>query len=195
MKGTRVTERAWHRVNRIIADTPRARLSAELRFRSDREALRSHLAGPCADDDRLTALRTTGLVTTTTTELGMECVLKAAAPLVDEVLAMVPRREAPTTHLGPDLLAEAPEVFRWGCEPRILDLLERYLEVPVAYHGVYVRRDLATDRSAASNLWHLDMEDRKVVKVIVYLTDVDGGTAPSGTSPSSTASNCAATWA
>lgn len=174
-RGTHVAARAWHRANRIVADTPRARLAAELRFRADREALRGSIAGPFQDDDLLSELRARGMVSTTVSHLDLDRAVKAADPLAEELLASTPLAAVPTTHLRPDRLASAPDVFQWGAEDRILDLIERYLEVPVAYHGVYVRRDLAVDRSGASNLWHLDMEDRRVIKVIVYLTDVDEG--------------------
>jgi glycosyltransferase involved in cell wall biosynthesis len=51
-------------------------------------------------------------------------------------------------------------------------LVEYYLGLPVAYHGVYLRRDLANNIQKKTRLWHLDLEDRKMLKIIIYLHEV-----------------------
>jgi len=168
-------ERVWNRGQRIWADTSNARMSAELSFRADRDAHRVHLPTSSSDDDLLEALRRDGIVMTTVERLGLGGVAASAEPLVSELLSMAVPPDLPATHLPPDRLITRPDIFRWGAEDRILNLLERYFEVPVAFHGVYLRRDMAVAASGASNLWHLDMEDRHVLKVVVYLTDMQDG--------------------
>jgi hypothetical protein len=174
-EGTFLAERVRNRVYRMWSDLPQARLSAELQFRADRAAHRASLPSGGLDADLLDALRTEGIALTTVDALGLGDVVTAAQPLVTELLAVPTPADLPATHLAADRLAEVPEVFRWGAGDRVLDLLERYFEVPVAYHGVYLRRDMAVEQAGASNLWHLDMEDRKVIKIVVYLTDVADG--------------------
>jgi hypothetical protein len=70
-----------------------------------------------------------------------------------------------------------PEVIAWGLEPAFLQVAERYIGAAVAYRGVVLRRDLADGQNVATRLWHIDGEDRRILKIIVYLTDVgeDGG--------------------
>jgi hypothetical protein len=70
------------------------------------------------------------------------------------------------------LLLQYPSLFRWGAETKLLNLIENYLGLPVAYHGVYFRRDLANNVKKKTRLWHLDKEDRKMFKIIIYLGDV-----------------------
>ena len=175
VEGTFVAERVRNRLHRMWTDLPQARLSAELQFRADRAAHRQSLQSQPLDADLLVSLQTEGIALTTVDALGLGDVVAAARPLVAELLAVSTPADLPATHLAPDRVAAVPEIFRWGASPRVLDLLEYYFEVPVAYHGVYLRRDMAVEQSGASNLWHLDMEDRKVVKIVVYLTDVVDG--------------------
>jgi hypothetical protein len=75
-------------------------------------------------------------------------------------------------------LLQRPEIIRWGLNVRILDFVERYLKLPVAYRGVVMRRDLANGALEGTRLWHKDDEDDRIVKIIVYLNDVDAGTGP-----------------
>jgi hypothetical protein len=108
--------------------------------------------------------------------LGASGVLAAALPLAEELRAATPARpHLPVLTLSADRLCSAPEIFGWGATARLFDLVERHIGVPVAYHGVYLRRDRAGADVARSQQWHLDPEDRHVVKVIVYLTDVEDG--------------------
>ncbi|MCM0590323.2 MAG: 2OG-Fe(II) oxygenase [Gloeotrichia echinulata CP02] len=69
------------------------------------------------------------------------------------------------------------EIQLWGIEQRLLNIAENYIGLPVAYHGAYFRRDFANKIQQKTRLWHLDNDDRKVVKIILYLNDVneDGG--------------------
>lgn len=82
-------------------------------------------------------------------------------------------------------LLKYPEIFLWGLEERLLNIVEHYLGLPPAYHGVYFRRDLANGVMNRTRLWHLDKEDRRMVKIIVYLSDVNEGKGPFQYLPSS----------
>jgi len=71
-----------------------------------------------------------------------------------------------------------PEFFLWGLEERLLNIVENYIRLPVAYHGVNFRRDVGSDKRTSTQLWHKDGEDRRIVKIIIYLNDVGEDNGP-----------------
>jgi hypothetical protein len=78
----------------------------------------------------------------------------------------------------PELAARAPSVLLWGLEERMLDLVESYLGVPPAFTTVHLRKDIGGGHQVGTRFWHIDTEDRRVVRVIVYLSDVTDETGP-----------------
>jgi hypothetical protein len=70
-------------------------------------------------------------------------------------------------------IIEYPEIFTWGLEQKLIATISKYLKLPVAYHGAYLRRDIANNVANKTRLWHLDKEDRRMIKIIIYLKDVD----------------------
>ncbi len=81
-------------------------------------------------------------------------------------------------HATSQQMMESPEIFLWGLEQRLLNIVENYLGLPVAYHGTYFRRDIANNVEKKSRLWHMDSEDRKLLKIIVYLNDINEDNGP-----------------
>jgi hypothetical protein len=81
-------------------------------------------------------------------------------------------------------LAMDPSLFMWGLSEDLLDLAECHIGLPPRYLGVEVKREIvgpaAGRRHKAVRRWHLDHEDRRILKVIVYLSDVDSRSAPFG---------------
>ena len=79
----------------------------------------------------------------------------------------------------PHKLKECPEIFLWGVEQRLLGIMEHCIGLPVYYQGYAIRRDIVNRSSSSNTLrnWHRDVEDRAVIKIIIYLHDVglDGG--------------------
>lgn len=74
-------------------------------------------------------------------------------------------------------LIEYPEIFLWGLEEKLLDLIENYIGLPVIYQGLTMSKEIANGRKVHIRQWHLDWEDRRMLKIIIYLNDVntDGG--------------------
>jgi hypothetical protein len=70
----------------------------------------------------------------------------------------------------------------WGLTDDLLDLAECYIGLPPRYLGVEVKREILNPAAGHSHeavrRWHLDHEDRRILKVIVYRCDVDCGSAP-----------------
>ena len=76
------------------------------------------------------------------------------------------------------LLARVPELYLLGVDRRILQLAQRYLELPVAYHGAVLRHSFVDGKNAGPRLWHQDCEDFHVLRMLVYLSDVTPGSGP-----------------
>ncbi len=71
-----------------------------------------------------------------------------------------------------------PEIFRWGLQDRLLKIAENYIQTPVGYNTFSC--DLTNPCASETNQrrWHVDHEDRRMLKVIVYLNDVDIESGP-----------------
>ena len=70
-------------------------------------------------------------------------------------------------------LASVPHLIKWGLEERLLAIAQNYFGLPVAYRGLILRRDFADGQYVETRQWHRDAEDTRILKVIVYLNDVD----------------------
>ncbi|NOW46464.1 hypothetical protein FHW96_002624 [Novosphingobium sp. SG751A] len=82
------------------------------------------------------------------------------------------------TMVSPDAVAAHPNLFAWGLHDRLLDIVEAYLGVGVAYDGVTLMYTVAGAPVEGPRRWHLDWEDRRTVKVAVYCNDVSGDGGP-----------------
>ena len=104
--------------------------------------------------------------------------LNACQNLLPKIKTIFPScQEQYVIHATSSQLMEYPEIFYWGLEEKLLDIIENYLSLPITCHGVYFRRDLANQIQKKSRLWHIDREDRRMFKIIIYLNDVseEGG--------------------
>jgi hypothetical protein len=81
-------------------------------------------------------------------------------------------------HVPDSAIDAAPAVLAWGLGEDILALCANYIGLPVAYRGVSVRRDIANGEWTGTRLWHRDSEDNRILKLIVYVNDVDAATGP-----------------
>ena len=71
-----------------------------------------------------------------------------------------------------------PALRDWGASPRVRAFVESYLELP-AFHGApRVKREAADGGRSGVRQWHLDVEDFRVLKLILYLNDVEAGGGP-----------------
>lgn len=90
----------------------------------------------------------------------------------------VPGSKAYIAALPHEMVEGSPALFKWGLSERILAIAEHYIGRPVFYRGLVGRRDLADGQSSGTRLFHMDYEDQRIMKVIVYLNDVDGTGGP-----------------
>ena len=78
----------------------------------------------------------------------------------------------------PEKLAQHPEIFSWGLQDRLLDIAEAYIGLAPAYDGVALNYTVADGREISTRKWHRDWEDRRMLKVAIYLNDVDSTGGP-----------------
>ncbi len=69
-------------------------------------------------------------------------------------------------------LIKYPDIFIWGLEERLLNIIENYIGLPVLYHGTHFRREVANGKLIGVRQWHTDVEDHRMVRIIVYLNNV-----------------------
>ena len=77
--------------------------------------------------------------------------------------------------VSPSATLTQPDLFAWGLQDRLLDIVEAYLGLPVAYDGMAIIYTTANGNEEATRRWHRDREDRRMVKIIIYLNDVVAG--------------------
>lgn len=65
-----------------------------------------------------------------------------------------------------------PEILLWGLQERLLNIVENYIGLPLLFHGVDLRRDAADAPLTDARHWHRDIDDERMVKVIIYLNNV-----------------------
>lgn len=130
------------------------------------------------------ALNDTGMFVTSLEELGIAgsvAMLRTAQRAGDRA-AKWARSAADEgrafTAVAPDDIAAYPTLFEWGVNERLLDIVEAYIGLPVAYDGLALIYTVADGREVATRAWHRDREDRKMVKVAVYCNDVTEGGGP-----------------
>ncbi|MBF5044300.1 hypothetical protein FGE12_18020 [Aggregicoccus sp. 17bor-14] len=125
-------------------------------------------------------LRERGLAQRPLAQLGLplDATLSAADGYVERLRA---RTLAPGTAyalIDDDELVQTAEPFAFGLQQPLLDLAERYLGLPVDYLGVNIKREVANGLSVGTRKWHADPEDDRMLKIIVYLSDVDDRSGP-----------------
>ncbi|MBD2188317.1 phytanoyl-CoA dioxygenase family protein [Pseudanabaena mucicola] len=82
-----------------------------------------------------------------------------------------------TLNISAEQVMRYPELFIWGADIKLLRIIENYLKLPVAYDGLSYYYSLPDGKQAGPRKWHRDKEDWQIVKVGVYINDVndDGG--------------------
>ena len=69
-------------------------------------------------------------------------------------------------------LREFTEILLWALEPKLLNIIENYIGLPILYQGFAMRKSIADGRYSGVRRWHIDWEDRRIIKIIIYLNDV-----------------------
>ncbi|MBO3462460.1 2OG-Fe(II) oxygenase [Aetokthonos hydrillicola Thurmond2011] len=178
-----IVQKVCNRILRKYEKIPFVRNSAEIDYQL---ALKTHASNlpvlSIGDLNLVNAINREGIVMTSLASLSIAStpkMLENAEKLIDKIPKSISaNKNEYVVHATSEQIIEYPEIFIWGLEQRLLNIVENYIGLPVAYHGSYVRRDLANQVQERSRLWHIDKEDRKILKIIVYLNDVDDNGGP-----------------
>jgi hypothetical protein len=81
-------------------------------------------------------------------------------------------------HATLDEFMTCPETFYWGLNQKLLKIVEHYLNLSVGYDGASCLMSMANGREIGARAWHRDREDRRMLKICVYLNDVDAESGP-----------------
>jgi hypothetical protein len=87
-------------------------------------------------------------------------------------------RQRHTLNASADQLLRYPEVVWLGASERLLAIIEQYLGLAVAYDGPSFYYSLANPQTGGPRRWHRDKEDWRMIKVAIYLNDVDENGGP-----------------
>jgi len=71
-----------------------------------------------------------------------------------------------------------PDLYRLGLASAILDLAEDCLGLDCLYLGATLKRECADGLVAGTRQWHLDVEDEKLFRILVYLAPVGADSGP-----------------
>ncbi|MBD2609277.1 2OG-Fe(II) oxygenase [Scytonema hofmannii FACHB-248] len=177
-----LVQKARNRIIRKLTEIPFVQAQSEIFYQ---RALNKHLVNlpvlSASDRTLVETIKRDGVVITSLSALGIPSnprFFEVAKKLMSEIPKSISgQKDEFVVHASPEQLMEHPEIFLWGLEQRLLNIVENYLGLPAAYQGVFFRRDIANEVAIKSRLWHVDLEDKKVLKIIVYLNDVneDGG--------------------
>jgi hypothetical protein len=132
------------------------------------------------DRQILNALKKDGVCVTTLADLG----LNSSSELLKAAYHQLSQMENPNNdHLDEKLpqistVTGLAEFYAWGKEKRLLNIIENYIGLPVAFHGVHLRKDFPSKHQFGTLLWHSDAEDRRIIKIFIYLNDVEEKTGP-----------------
>jgi hypothetical protein len=157
-------------INRI------SELKSELSYRS---ALLNHAGNlPALEEgDRVIvdALKRDGVYVTTLEKLGLGSTSDLLQASHTQLSRMKDANNSNLTQRLPQIytVTDLPEFSNWGREQKLLNLIENYIGLPTAFQGVHLRKDLPNENQFGTLLWHKDSEDRRMVKIIIYLTDVE----------------------
>ncbi|MEH1933046.1 MAG: phytanoyl-CoA dioxygenase [Nostoc sp.] len=132
------------------------------------------------DRNILNALKKDGVCVTTLADLG----LNSSSELLKAAYHQLSQMENPNNdHLDEKLpqistVTALPEFYAWAIEKRLLNIIENYIGLPVAFHGVHLRKDFKSKHQFGTLLWHSDAEDRRIIKIFIYLNDVEQKAGP-----------------
>ncbi len=175
-------QKVYNKILKKINEIPLIQHQGEFTYQKNVEAYALNIPPLSTTDLNLVEkLKHEGVVITSLENLGIPShpdLYKAAKNLMQELSAIISDHHQIVIHASSQQIMKYPEIFLWGLEQRLLNISENYFGVPVAYHGAYVRRDIGNQIERESRLWHIDKEARRILKIIVYLNDVNENNSP-----------------
>ncbi|MEA5577349.1 2OG-Fe(II) oxygenase [Anabaena sp. UHCC 0451] len=176
-------QKTKNKILQIINTIPYVRYQAELNYQAEVEKYIPHLASISKNDQEIVEkIRQEGVFITSLADLGIASTpkfIQAAQNLIPQIPTSASEdNQEFVIHASSQQIMAYPIIFLWGLEKRLINIIENFFGLPVAYHGVYFRRDIANKLEKGSRVWHIDKEARKILKIIVYLHDIDESQGP-----------------
>ena len=107
-----------------------------------------------------------------------DSMLLSATKLMTQVDSMIKPKDIFKIQIEKELINDYPDIIRWGLDEQLIDLVQSYIGTCIKYRGVVFRRDFPGGNENETRLWHYDDEDLTIIKVIVYLNDIDPHCGP-----------------
>lgn len=79
--------------------------------------------------------------------------------------------------LPQDVASQLPGLYLLGLSPAMLAAVETYLEQPCLYLGAALKIERVSP-ARGNRLWHMDVEDLRMLRVLIYLNDVNEKDGP-----------------
>jgi hypothetical protein len=124
-------------------------------------------------------LRQNGFARSSLQEIGLSsdhAVLASADVVADRLHAQAAQLSLPisssTLTSSPADIIKYPEIYRFGLHKAFLEIAGSYFGSSVAYDGCMVFFSIPDGKENGARYWHKDREDRNVLKMGLYLTDV-----------------------
>jgi hypothetical protein len=150
-------------------------LQSELNYQTQLRQHQRNLPALNASDRLIVdVLKKDGVYITSLSELGLASTSTMWAIANNYAQEMVNHSNMHAGYMLPQIytVTDLPEFLAWGIEKRLQNIIENYIGLPIAFHGVHVRKDYPNEQQSETLLWHKDSEDRRMIKVIIYLNDV-----------------------
>ena len=169
-------KRIPYKIKKALLIFPPFKVASELVYQKKLEKHLKHLPEISTVNSNLVeSLRQEGAFITSLQELEIpstSLLVASAEKLLPELQAFS-SNEKHAISLPLSKLMRYPEIFIWGLEERLLNIIENYIGLPVLYLGANFRRDIANGKTIGVRQWHTDVEDRRMVRIIVYLNNVN----------------------
>jgi hypothetical protein len=120
------------------------------------------------------SLDTNGVAVTSLDELGLagtDSVKSTLDRMVQNLADRDPGGESAIKPSHAQLLADL-DLWRLGLNRRLLDIAENYIGLPVRYYGAAMYREVADGKTLGTRQFHRDIEDHRMLKILVWLNDV-----------------------
>ena len=173
---TEKIKRIPNKLKRIFLQFPLFKIISELAYKKEIEKYVNHLPKISPEDLTLVdSLRQEGAFVTSLQALEIpstSLLLPSTEKLLPELRAFS-SNDNDVISLPFFKLMKYPEIFLWGLEERLLNIIENYIGLPIIYHGAHFRREIANGKIIGVRQWHTDVEDHRMVRIILYLNDVN----------------------
>ena len=177
--------KARKKLFRTCADLPPVSRYLDRRRSEDMAAFAAYLPHLSPFDHAVVQrLRETGYAVTTVADFDLpehQMLLRDGAH-VGRAFAAVAKAQARIgvqhNAVSGDVITAHPQLYRWGLHARLLDIAETYLQCTTAYEGGLVSYTVADGAQQGPRRWHVDYEDRRMIKVIIYCNDVGAEDGP-----------------